>query len=394
MKSSMKKKIIFVTQALWIGGIETALVNLLNRLDYEKYDVTCLIIRGCLDIADRITLQCRLIVADREHTFTFREPYPYSRLYHLTEESQNPSRLHRAMMWAIPAIKWVENRLYIRYIRGQMKEEHFDTCVIYSDVAAETAVRAVCADKFLMFYHHGAMRRVYHDEIGYRKSEKIIAVSQNQEKKLRQFRPKYAEKMITIHNLTDVEGIRRKAEEPIPETFREDQFHIVTCGRVSREKGMDLAVEACGKLVEAGFDQIHWWIVGGGPAMQEVRDTTAELHMEQYVTMTGMKSNPYPYIRQASLYVQPSRFEGYPMTILEALVLGQPVISTDNNGAREILREGVTGLLRPMDAAALAEAVQLLMKNPKKLAQMRKNAEETDFEAQNRECVRKLEALL
>ena len=51
----MKKKILFISEALWIGGIETALVNLLNRMDYEKYDVTCLVVRGSLDIADRIT---------------------------------------------------------------------------------------------------------------------------------------------------------------------------------------------------------------------------------------------------------------------------------------------------------------------------------------------------
>lgn len=341
----MKKKLIFVMEALWIGGIETALVNLLNRLDYEKYEVTCLIVRGCLDIADRITPQCRLIVADRERTFTFREPYRYSRLYHLTEETDSPSRLHRAMMWAVPAIKWVENRLYIRYIRKQMQAERFDTCIIYSDVAAETAVRAIRADKFLMFYHHGAMRRVYHDEIGYRKSEKIIAVSQNQEEKLRQFRPKYADKMITIHNLTDVEGIRRKAEEPIPEIFRGDRFNIVTCGRVAKEKGMDLAVEACAMLVNAGHDDIHWWIVGGGPAEAEVRERIVQLGMEPYITMLGMKENPYPYIKRGDLYVQPSRVESYGLTISEAMALGKTVVSTDTDGAREMIQNGKYGFL-------------------------------------------------
>ena len=60
-----KKKIIFVSQALWIGGIETALVNLINKLDYNKYDVTCLITENYLDMAERLTKNCRLIVADR-----------------------------------------------------------------------------------------------------------------------------------------------------------------------------------------------------------------------------------------------------------------------------------------------------------------------------------------
>ena len=56
----MKKKIVFVTQALWVGGIETALVNLLNHLNYEKYDVTCVITEDYQQMADLITPKCKL----------------------------------------------------------------------------------------------------------------------------------------------------------------------------------------------------------------------------------------------------------------------------------------------------------------------------------------------
>lgn len=390
----MKKKIIFVSEALWIGGIETALVNLLNRLDYEKYDVTCLILRDCQDMAPRITPKCRLIVADREHPVSFSAPYRYARLYHLTEHSDNPSRLHRALMWLTPAVKWVENRLYIRYIRRQMHAESFDTAIIYSDRAAETTVRGIRAKKYLMFYHHGAMRKVYHDEIGYRRSEKIITVSQRQEAQLRQFRPKYAEKMMTIHNLSDTAGIRQKGAEPVEEVFSPERFHIVSCGRVSHEKGMDLAVEACAELVKAGHENVHWWIVGGGPAEEEVKEAIARLHMENHVTMLGMKRNPYPYIKMADLYVQPSRFEGYPMTILEALILGQPVISTNSDGAREILRPGETGLLCDISGKAVAETILPLLKDPECLRTLRQNVARTDMDQGNKNTIGQLELLL
>ena len=390
----MKKKILFITEALWIGGIETALVNLLRRMDYDKYDVTCLILRGSLEMADKIHPSCRLLVADREKAFTFSKAYKFSRLYHLTEHSDTPSRLHRAMMWAVPAIKWVENRLYIRYIRGQMKSQHFDTCVIYSDRAAETAIRAINAARYLMFYHHGAMRKEYHDEIGYRRSDKIISVSGHVEQMLRRFRPKYTDKMTTLHNLTDVEGIRTKAEAPIPEQFEDNIFHIVSCGRVSREKGMDLAVEACAKLLKMGHDNIHWWIIGGGPDFQTVQAKAAELHLDDHLTLLGMQNNPYPYIRRADLYVQPSRFEGYPMTVLEALVLGKPVVSTDNGGAGEMLTEGVTGTFCSISSEGIAQAVHGLLINQTALEQMRNNVEQTDMDAGNRQTLRSLEELL
>lgn len=390
----MKKKIIFVTRALWIGGIETALVNLINRLDSQKYDITCLILQDEKPMAKRLPEHCRLLVADREHTVSFGEKYRYSHLFHLAEEPENPSRLHRAMIWLAPAVKWIENRLYICYVRKQLRSEHFDTCIIYSDVAAETAIRGVKAEKYLMFYHHGAMRRVYHDEIGYKRSERIITVSNHQAEKLRAFRPEYANKIVAVHNLVDVERIREKGMETKPESFSPEQFHIVSCGRVSREKGMDLAVEACARLVAVGFEHIHWWIVGGGPAEGEVREKITQLGMEQYVTMLGMKENPYPYIAAADLYVQPSRFEGYPLSILEALILGKPVVSTDNGGAGEILKPGITGVLCLISPEGIAEAVETLLSHPEDVEQLRENVRSRDPDEENCVAIRQLEDYL
>ncbi|MCR5736905.1 MAG: glycosyltransferase [Eubacterium sp.] len=354
----MKKKIIFVTKALWIGGIETALVNLLNHFNYEKYDVTLLVLHAELDMMEQIHPRCRVIIADREKVYSFEKEYKYKKLYHLTENTENPSNLHRIMMWSVPLIKWIENRLYIRYIRKMMKQEYFDTAVIYSDVVAETAIRAIKADKYLMYYHHGAMRHVYHDKIGYKKCEKIIAVSSNQAEELKRFIPQAKDKIITMHNLTDVDGIRKKAEEPIEELFDNDKFNIVSVGRVSYEKGMDLAVKACAKLVKDGYENIRWWIVGDGPAMDEVKSVIKECEMQRYVNLVGMKDNPYPYIKKADVYVQPSRCESFGLTISEALILGKNIISTDTMGARELLTEKSLGRICKMKSADIAYAIE------------------------------------
>ena len=68
------------------------------------------------------------------------------------------------MLWAVPGVKWLENELYIKYAKRMLKNEQFDTVVIYSDVVGEISVRAIKANKYLMFYHHGAMRHVYHEK--------------------------------------------------------------------------------------------------------------------------------------------------------------------------------------------------------------------------------------
>lgn len=390
----MKKKIIFVTKALWIGGIETALINLLNYFDYDKYDVTLLVFHAELDMLNQINKQCHVIILDREKTYTNNEPYKFCWMYHLTETSDNPSFLHKIMMWTVPVIKWIENRLYIRYIRNFMENTHYDTAIVYSDVAAETTLRAILADKYLMFYHHGAMRHVYHDQIAYKRCDKIIAVSENQANELRKFVPESADKIIVIHNLTDVDGIRAKAKFQTEETFDKTKFNIVSVGRVSHEKGMDIAVQVCAKLIADGFKNIQWWIVGDGPAMEEVLNTIKTYHMEEYVITVGMQNNPYPYIRQADLYVQPSRFEGYPMTILEALILGKNVVSTNNNGAKEIIQNGINGLLCEMDVELMMKTIENLLNRAEISDMLSENVKQIDFERLNKSYATMLERYL
>lgn len=390
----MKKKLIFITEALWIGGIETALVNLLNRLDYGRYDVTCLILRDCQEMAYRITPQCRLIVSDRQHAVTFREGYHYKRMYNLMEEPQHASKLRR-LIWRILRflLRAPEARRYATYVKKQLCGEHFDTAVIYSDRAAESAVRAVSADRFLMFYHHGAMRKEYHDDLGYRRAEKVIAVSEVLAEKLKAYRPQYAGKIISVNNLIDVSGVREKSLE-IPETvFPKNCFNIVSCGRLAPAKGMDLAVAACAKLVQDGLTDIHWWIVGGGPDEASLLAQLRALGMERYVTLLGMQDNPYPYIRQADLYVQPSRFEGHCVTVLEARLLAVPILAT-RTAAEEQLEDGKSGQLCKPDAASIADVAAELYRMPELRQAFRDVLRSYDFEHDNTAILQKLYTLL
>lgn len=127
---------------------------------------------------------------------------------------------------------------------------------------------------------------------------------------------------------------------------------------------MDLTVLACAKLVADGYDDVRWWIVGDGSAMQEVLRTIRECRMEDYVITVGMKDNPYPYIRQANLYVQPSRIESFGLTIAEALMIGKPVVSTDTYGARELCKRYCNFTLCKIDEISLAQEVERLILLP------------------------------
>ena len=126
----MKKKLIFITEALWIGGIETALVNLLNHLDYKRYDVTCLILRDYQDLADRLPRQCHLLVADRDRAISFSEQYPFRRMFHLMEKPNIASKPRIAVWKALQfCLRGIEMDRYAAYIKRQMKAQHF-SCLI------------------------------------------------------------------------------------------------------------------------------------------------------------------------------------------------------------------------------------------------------------------------
>ncbi len=379
----MKKNIIFISTALWIGGIESALTNLLNRIDYNRYNVTCLILYNYTDMAKRIPKDCRLLISDRDKMISFKEPYKYARLFHLIEKPQNASKL-RLLIWKILCLllKGPEAKLYSAYIKKQLASEHFDTAVIYSDVVAETAVRSIPADKFLMFYHHGAMRRVYHDKYGYKKSEKIITVSPSQAQLLKEFVPRYSEKIIAINNIVDVDDILKRGSEPLSVHYPENTFNIVSCGRLSPAKGMDIAIDAAKILVENGFTDFNWYIVGGGPEENALKEQIEALKLSECVHLLGMQSNPYPYIANADLSVQPSRFEGHSVAIMESKILGLPIVAT-KAAAKEQITDGVNGVLCDTEPQALADAILRVAKDEELLNKLAEASKAEDFNKNN-----------
>ena len=380
---------------MWIGGIETALVSLINKLDYNKYDVTCLITQNYLDMAERLTKNCRLIVADRHSLVTFTKPYKFKKLYDILEEPQGATRFRR-LIWHILNIlfKSLENHLYSGYIKEQLKGESFDTAIIYSNRTAEIAVKAINAKKFLMFYHHGSIRKEYHDYYGYKKSEKIIAVSDNIARELKDYRKKYADKIIVINNVIDAAPIIEKSKAPFEDgLFPKNKFNIVSCGRLAPVKGLNFAVEAVAKLVEAGYTDINWYIVGGGPIEKEIRDQIAKHKMEKHISMLGMKNNPYPYIKNCDLFIQPSLFEGYSLSIMEAKILGTPILATHAAAGNQI-DSGIDGFLCDTNTESVYENILRLYENREELENCKRALMNFDFNKLNEPIISDIEKML
>ena len=373
----MKQKLIFLTEALWVGGIETALLHLLQALDETRYDITVLTLRPEHTLAHRLPKHCRLLTVSRESP-----DYRFGWLSCLTELPSRPSQRHKVFSWLVPGLKWLECGLFTQFLHRKLAGERFDMAIIYSDAAA-FAVGAVQAKRYLLFYHHGAVRRAYRDAAAWKICEKIIAVSRHQAAALAAFRPRYAEKITAIPNLTDGAAVKQGASAFSP-GFSPDTFHIVTCARLHRDKGIDLAVAAAGLLQLP--QNWHWWILGGGPEEAALENQIRKLGLEDRITLLGTQENPYPYMAACDLYVQPSRVEGCPMSVMEARILGKPVLSTDNPGARELLAEGRYGLLCDGMPEGIAAGIQFFY-------QQRPSFPVWDWEEHNRAVLNKLEEL-
>lgn len=140
---------------------------------------------------------------------------------------------------------------------------------------------------------------------------------------------------------------------------------ILTVGRLSMvQKGADIAIAAA-KLLRAADKDFRWYWVGGAATAEEekpCREMIRENELEHAFVLLGTQNNPYPYYRQCDIYVQPSRFEGYCLTVAEARAFAKPIVATDFSGAREQLKDGLTGtIVKTVTPEAIARAVANLI---------------------------------
>ena len=163
-----------------------------------------------------------------------------------------------------------------------------------------------------------------------------------------------------LRNICDREHILQGADAFVPEGFSGAAAQIVTVGRLAPEKGPDLALEACRLLREEGRNIVWHW-VGDGPMMEKARAEVKRLGLEDCFRLEGDQQNPYPYIKNAGIYVQPSYYEAYSTTVTEARVLAKPIVTTAVGGMEDQLTDGITGSIVPISARALAEAIGALL---------------------------------
>ncbi|WP_290394159.1 glycosyltransferase [uncultured Duncaniella sp.] len=168
--------------------------------------------------------------------------------------------------------------------------------------------------------------------------------------------PSLSNKIIEIENILSPAFVRSRAEETDVSEDMCGKLKLLSIGRFSKQKNFDNLPYIAATLVNSGFDELHWYIIGYGDE-DTVRLHIAKAGMENHVIILGKKENPYPYIKACDIYVQPSRYEGKSVTVREAQMLGKPVVVTAYPTAPSQIRHGVDGVIVPLDNEGCARGL-------------------------------------
>ncbi len=189
-----------------------------------------------------------------------------------------------------------------------------------------------------------------------------IAVSHDVRRRLqRTFRiPRH--KIEVIHNAVPLHPVACKTDIATEKdaAWAMEQPIVLTVARLDKQKGLSHLLQAAARVPEATFV-----IAGDGPERARLESQARELQLGQRVVFLGHRRDIPVLLSGCDLFVLPSLYEGLPLSALEAMVAGKPVIATAVGGTDEAIIHGVTGLLvPPADAAALAEAIRRLLSDP------------------------------
>jgi glycosyltransferase involved in cell wall biosynthesis len=203
----------------------------------------------------------------------------------------------------------------------------------------------------------------------YREAACVVGVSDGVRRSAETFYGLDPTKTRTIYNGFDFEQIRSCAAEvcPIEMPGDDDSFRIACVGRLQREKGVDVLLRALRIAVhDRGLGNLQLVVVGDGPDADSLKSLCQKLDLDEYVTFAGFQSNPYAILSRCQLLCLPSRYEGMPNALVEALACGLPAIASNcPHGPREILEDERLGeLVTPDDAAALAAAIERAVEKP------------------------------
>ena len=383
---NQKRNVLVVFPDMIVGGATTALVAFLRKIDYEKNNVDLLFLNNGTERLDELPREVN-VLPDAATVDLLRPKIRLEKvldfvvtgkcflaLYETIKAKEKPFFAFFQM-----ATNQMLARIHCQYSSSVEKE--YDLAIAYLELWPTVYVaEKVRAKKKVAWCHvdyPAARLNPMLDEKYYQQMDQIFCVSPECAEHFQVCFPQLRNRVDWTENLIDEEGIRQKADsqEELEHAFTDYAgFRIVTVERLdSYTKGLDRITSIVGRLKADGLD-FRWYLIGGGPDAVQLRQSIAEKNISDRLSMLGEKRNPYPYMKQADLFVLASRNEGKPITVTEAQILNTPILVTEYPAARGQL-EGSGGCIVENSEEALYQRLRSILNGkeaPEKTRYLRK----------------------
>ena len=350
----MKKKLLIVAHHLTIGGVQKSLISALPTLDYEKYDVTLYLRKNRTTLLPYVDKRVNVIIND-DKTKYYRKPYSVflqivSMIFSILGFKEKSAEIEKKLADFIR--KKAMEYEHVKYF----KDIVFDKAIAYvQGYEVQFVDEYITATEKYMFFHTST------DEVHsvHKKAlpnfNKIAALHESQAELIKEWYPEVADKITIVENFVSRQAIDAQSKEydvekPAGKTV------LCSCGRLSPVKGFDIAVESAKMLKDKGIGFL-WYFVGDGPEREKLEKQITEYNLSDCVIITGMKENPYPYMKTSDIYVQPSYEEALGLTVVEAQKLRKPIVTTATVGGKKLISHKKTGLISDINAVSLAENI-------------------------------------
>ncbi len=367
------KRILIVINTLGMAGAETALMELVRHVNPKEYQTDLYVLLGQGELVHRLPEHIRLLnrrysdcsVLSREgkkllFSNTLRALAARGNLFFLLPYLAGN-------FWEMARKKRIlPDKLMWRALSDGAERFHrvYDLAVAFLEGGASYYVADhVKAKKKAAFIHVDYTRAGYTrrlDRDCYLKFDRIFTVSDEVREAFLKVYPQCREKTEIFRNLVDREGILKKAQLPGGFSDSFQGLRILTVGRLTAQKALEVSVEAMALLKKSG-ENVRWYVLGEGDERRFLEGKIRQLGLERDFLLLGAVPNPYPYLRQADIYVHASRYEGKSIAIQEAQILGKPILVSDCSGNREQVKPMEDGMMCSLTPEGIRDGVQALI---------------------------------
>ena len=386
----MKKSILIVANNLEIGGAERALISLLNVIDCDKYNVDLFLLRHSGEFMQFIPNKINLLPEIREYT-TLGVPISnvikngllkqaYGRL---VGKIKAKSFIKKHNINGVNSVEIEYSYKYTKKYMPMISNKKYDLVIGFSTPYYFVDEKTIGSKKIAWIHtDYSSIPGDTESELKvWSAYDNIISISNEVTNSFIKKYPTLKDKIVLIENIISSDFIQTQTnliDESNEMKKYDNEINLLSIGRFSTVKNFTSIPSICKKIVDSGIN-IKWYIIGYGTEQETILEEIEKLGMKNNVIVLGKKDNPYPYIKQCDIYVQPSKFEGKSVSILEAKVLGKLVVVTNFPTAKDQVRDGFDGIIVPMDVEGCANGIIDLINNKSKLEYLINNCKNTNY---------------